>query len=201
MAAITTINGTDAISDSRAVINANFAALNPSGAVVGTTDSQTLTNKTLTAPAISSPTGLVKADVGLGNVDNTSDATKNAAVATLSNKTLTSPLFTGQYASPRYDAGDSSTALTLSFANGNCQKVRLTGNCTFTFTNPIAGGRYLLELLQDATGSRTVTWPATVKWSGGSAPTLTNTAGQSDIITLYYNGTNYAASSVLNFLI
>lgn len=35
-----------------------------------------LTNKTLTAPAISSPTGLVKADVGLGNVDNTSDATK-----------------------------------------------------------------------------------------------------------------------------
>lgn len=53
--------------------------------------SQTLTNKTLTAPSISSPTGLVKGDVGLGNVDNTSDATKNAAAATLSNKTLTTP--------------------------------------------------------------------------------------------------------------
>jgi hypothetical protein len=62
------------------------------GDVVGTTDSQTLTNKTLTAPAISSPTGLVKADVGLGNVDNTSDATKNAAAVTLTNKTLTSPV-------------------------------------------------------------------------------------------------------------
>lgn len=35
---------------------------------------------------------LVKADVGLGNVDNTSDATKNAATATLTNKTITSPL-------------------------------------------------------------------------------------------------------------
>lgn len=35
---------------------------------------------------------LVKGDVGLGNVDNTSDATKNAAVATLTNKTLTSPV-------------------------------------------------------------------------------------------------------------
>lgn len=35
---------------------------------------------------------LVKGDVGLGNVDNTSDATKNSATATLTNKTLTAPL-------------------------------------------------------------------------------------------------------------
>lgn len=34
---------------------------------------------------------LVKADVGLANVDNTSDATKNSATATLTNKTLQSP--------------------------------------------------------------------------------------------------------------
>lgn len=60
-----------------------------SGNVVGTTDAQTLTNKTITSPA-----GLVKGDVGLGNVDNTSDATKNAATATLTNKTLTSPTIT-----------------------------------------------------------------------------------------------------------
>lgn len=33
-----------------------------------------------------------KSDVGLGNVDNTSDATKNSATATLTNKTLTSPV-------------------------------------------------------------------------------------------------------------
>lgn len=49
---------------------------------------QTLTNKTLTTPVISAPTGLVKADVGLGNVDNTSNATERAATATLTNKTI-----------------------------------------------------------------------------------------------------------------
>ncbi len=45
--------------------------------------------------SVNSQTGavvLAKGDVGLGNVDNTSDATKNAAVATLTNKTLTSPV-------------------------------------------------------------------------------------------------------------
>ncbi len=53
--------------------------------------SEAFTSKTLTSPVINSPTGLVKADVGLGSVDNTADATKDAATATLTNKTLTSP--------------------------------------------------------------------------------------------------------------
>lgn len=56
--------------------------------LVGTDTTQTLTNKTLTSPAITTPTGIVKGDVGLGNVDNTSDATKNAASVTLTNKTI-----------------------------------------------------------------------------------------------------------------
>lgn len=49
---------------------------------------QTMANKTLTSPVINTPTGIVKGDVGLGNVDNTSDATKNSATATLTNKTI-----------------------------------------------------------------------------------------------------------------
>lgn len=71
-------NGTSAVT----------AVTAPSGTIVGDTDTQTLTNKTLTSPAITTPTGIVKGDVGLGNVDNTSDATKDAATATLTNKTI-----------------------------------------------------------------------------------------------------------------
>lgn len=37
--------------------------------------------------SITAPTGIVKGDVGLGNVDNTSDSTKNAAAVALTNKT------------------------------------------------------------------------------------------------------------------
>lgn len=59
------------------------AGVNAAGNLVTTDGTQTLTNKTITSPA-----GLTKADVGLGNVDNTSDATKNAASATLTNKTI-----------------------------------------------------------------------------------------------------------------
>ena len=49
-----------------------------------TTGTQTLTNKTLTSPVINTPTGIVKADVGLANVDNTSDADKPVSNATVS---------------------------------------------------------------------------------------------------------------------
>lgn len=60
--------------------------------LVGRATTDTMTNKTLTSPSITTPTGIVKGDVGLGNVDNTSDSTKNSASVTLTNKSLGSDL-------------------------------------------------------------------------------------------------------------
>jgi hypothetical protein len=80
----------------------------------------------------------------------------------------------------------SSTAATINLENGNVHDLTLTANCTLTFSNPPATGKagsFTLILRQDATGSRTVTWPASVKWSGGTAPTLTTTASGIDILT------------------
>jgi hypothetical protein len=48
---------------------------------------------------------LNKAAVGLSNVDNTSDATKNSAVATLTNKTLTSPVINSPTGLVKADVG------------------------------------------------------------------------------------------------
>lgn len=46
-----------------------------------------LTNKTINSPVINQPTGIVKNDIGLGNVDNTSDADK--PISTLTQTAIT----------------------------------------------------------------------------------------------------------------
>jgi hypothetical protein len=100
-----------------------------------------------------------------------------------------------------FNNGNSSTSLTIDWNKGNKQRTTLTGNCTFTFTAPTTGvANLMLKLIQDGTGSRTVTWPATVKWPGGSAPTLTTTATTGiDIVSCYWDGTNYFCSTSLDF--
>lgn len=97
-----------------------------------------------------------------------------------------------------YAAGNTSTAITLNWRNGNKQSCTATGNVVFTLSNPVAGATYQIEITQDGTGSRTYTWPAAVKWPGGSAPTGSG-AGKIDLITLVYDGTSYIGSSSLNY--
>ncbi len=61
----------------------------------------------------------------------------------------------------------------------------LNANCTFTFTalaSGLASGMVLI-LTQDGTGSRLVTWPGSVVWPGGVAPTLSTAAAAVDVLT------------------
>jgi len=70
-------------------------------------------------------------------------------------------------------------------------KVTLGGNRTMAApTNMKNGATYILRVYQDGTGSRTITWNAVFRWPGGTAPTLTTTAGKMDIITFTSDGTN-----------
>ena len=97
------------------------------------------------------------------------------------------------------DNGNSSTADTIDWTAGNKQKSTLTGNCTFTFTAPSGVCNLILKVVQDGTGSRTVTWPSSVKWVSGTAPTLSTSANAIDIVSFYYDGTNYFGQASTSF--
>ena len=77
----------------------NLITIDIDSTVATLTGTQTLTNKTLTSPVINTPTGITKSDVGLSNVDNTSDVDKPVSIATQSaldaKANIASPTFTG----------------------------------------------------------------------------------------------------------
>jgi len=98
---------------------------------------------------------------------------------TLTNKTVEAGTFTNGY-TEEVATANTSTAYTIDLAGGSVQILTLTGNCTYTFPTPVAGKSLTLIQKQDGTGSRTVTWPASVKWPAGTAPTITSTASKAD---------------------
>lgn len=90
---------------------------------------------------------------------------------------------------------NTSTAYTIDIANGTVQILTLTGSCTFTFPTATAGKSFTLLLKQDGTGSRTVTWPSSVKWPSGTAPTITSTASKGDKYVFTGDGTYWWGST------
>jgi len=72
--------------------------------------------------------------------------------------------------------------VTFDVSDGNFQTVTLGGNRTLAISNAKVGQVFMLRLVQDGTGSRTVIWFPTIKWAGGAAPTLTTTASKADIV-------------------
>ena len=77
-----------------------------------------------------------------------------------------------------------------SAAQGQVAKVTLGGNRTMGApTGLVEGAFYSLNIIQDGTGSRTLSWNSIFKFNNGAAPTLSLAAGARDYITLKYNGT------------
>lgn len=143
---------------------------------------------------------LIKGDVGLGNVDNTADANKPVSTATqtaLDNKVSTN--LGGRETVSVNNAA--SGAVTLNLSNGNIFSLQLTGNITsLGISGAInnTGCSCTIYLTQDATGSRTVSWPASFKWSGGTLPVLSTAANAVDIVVCESidGGTTWFASLV-----
>ena len=97
---------------------------------------------------------------------------------------------TGEFIADSYNETYSAVTSTANATTVNCEAGNtfshtLTEATTFTFANPPASGTaYIMsiEILQDAGATGyAVTWPASVDWAGGTAPTLTSTASAVDV--------------------
>lgn len=86
------------------------------------------------------------------------------------------------------------TTQTIDWGNGNTQYLSLassTGNVTLTLTAPPTKGWCKLRVTQHASTPRTLTWPAAVRWPGGTKVALTASNSAIDWFSFWYDGTNY----------
>jgi len=175
---------------------ADGALTNLGGTTVGTAVFK-LTNPSavryLRLNADNTVTALSAADfvtaIGAGSGDVTTSGTQ-----TLTNKTVEAGVFTNGY-TEEVNTANTSTAYTVSLSDGSVQILTLTGNCTFTFPTATAGKGFTMLLKQDGTGSRTVTWPSSVKWPASTAPTITSTASKGDKFVFVGDGTYWWGSN------
>lgn len=151
---------------------------------------------------LTSTASTARTNLGLGNVENKSSATIRSeltlvniqAALPVSNTTV---LWTGSsdnfYISP-YTLALSALPQTLTDAStitwnanaGYNAIVTLGGNRTLAaITNPIRGLTYSLEIIQDGTGSRTLTWNACYDFAAAGTPTLSTGAGKRDFAFMY----------------
>lgn len=91
----------------------------------------------------------------------------------------------------------SGTSVTLNIRDGSVYTVTLAHNIgTFTWSNPAGSGyssSFTLKVTQDGTGNRTISWPGSVDWAGGTAPTLSTGANDVDVFVFFTvdGGTTY----------
>jgi hypothetical protein len=90
------------------------------------------------------------------------------------------PLVTVAYAS----------SLVLDLSQSNWFQITLAGNPTLSIINSQVGQQFVLRLIQDGSGSRTVTWFGVLKWPSATPPTLTATAGGIDVFTFKCTAAN-----------
>jgi hypothetical protein len=95
----------------------------------------------------------------------------------------------------------STGAATIDWTAGNKQSLTLDDDCTVTFDNPPGPASLIFRLIQDETGSRTVTWPEGIYWPDATEPTLSTDPDAIDIISFYFDGDSYYGSYTLGFAV
>lgn len=94
-----------------------------------------------------------------------------------------------------------SAVTTINFDVSPIKYMQITTNSSIVLSGGVNGQAYRLRLTQGATGGWAITWDAgvTIRWAGGSPPTITTAAGYSDWITLVKSNTTWYGSVSQNY--
>jgi len=99
--------------------------------------------------------------------------------------------FTAAAIAPEAALTDAST-VTINALTQSVSKIVLGGNRTIGLASGgVAGAFISILVIQDGTGSRTVTWNAAYEFAADTAPTLTTTANLGDLFVFRYNGAKW----------
>ena len=91
-------------------------------------------------------------------------------------------------------------ALDISLATGNYFTKTISGNSTFTFSNPPASGTVGSFTLELTHSSGTVTWPSSVKFPADTAPTLTTGKTHLFVFVTDDGGTRYRGAALADYV-
>jgi hypothetical protein len=97
-----------------------------------------------------------------------------------------------------YTSGGATGTITPDPNNGSVQKITLTGSITLNALSNVASGDSMTLIVKQPSSGGPYTLSSSMKFAGGTK-TLSTTANAIDIITVFYDGTDYLASLSTNF--
>ena len=108
-----------------------------------------------------------------------------------------SPTFTGTVTINAHIANQTLTdggTIYWDVSQGSVATVTLGGNRAMAAPTNLKIGTYILHVVQDGSGNRSLSWDSVFKWPAGVAPTLTTTANRRDMFSFVSDGTNLYGS-------
>lgn len=167
------------VNNSKITDERNFVESKGLASVVKLTGDQTIAGVKTFGDGIKTDTINEKTSGAGVTVDDVLIKDKSIKVDTINENTANAGTTFKKTVQTIVNAADGAT-VTFNLALGNIQKVTLGGNRILALSNVSVGQCFVIDLIQDGTGNRTVTWFDTIKWIDGVAPTLTTTANKID---------------------
>jgi len=171
---------------------------------ISATSTDTLTNKSLTAPILTGSSSAAGSILFKEDTDNGTNAVTLIGPAATTDVTLTLPNVTTstslaalnlaqEYsATQNFDEQALSDGATIAWdaSLNQVARVEITANRTLgQATNQVQGGVYILTVIQDSSGGHTLSYHTTYKFTG-AVPVVTSTASARSILVFLSDGTN-----------